>query len=187
METIYLCDVNPAMAGAWQYTINAYPQLKSKIKIGCVNVTTLKADAVVSPGNSFGFMTGGIDLVYKQFFGENIQTRVQDKIKDKVLQELLVGQAVVVETLNEDIPYLIYAPTMRVPRWISYSSDIYLSTKIACLMGTAFNMNSIIIPGMGSGCGGMVPHKVSKIMFQAISDALTGNPFPASLQCVQMQ
>ena len=187
METIYLCDLKSDLVGAWQYAIDSYPQLKSKIKIGCVDVTTLKADAVVSPGNSFGFMTGGIDLVYKQFFGESIQTRVQDKIKDSVLQELLVGQAVVVETLNKDVPYLIYAPTMRVPRWISYSSDVYLSTKIACLMGTAFNMNSIIIPGMGSGCGGIVPHKVAKIMFQAISDALTGNPFPASLQCVQMQ
>lgn len=37
----------------------------------------VKADAIVSSANSFGFMDGGIDAVYTNQFGEGLQDRLQ--------------------------------------------------------------------------------------------------------------
>src|SRR5262245_57149923 len=76
------------------------------------SILDLTCDAVVSPANSFGFMDGGIDLVYSRHFGWHIQERLQSLIKDRHNGELLVGQAEIVETDNPTIPYVIAAPTM---------------------------------------------------------------------------
>jgi len=37
------------------------------------SILDIECDAVVSPANSFGFMDGGIDLIYSQFFGWHVQ------------------------------------------------------------------------------------------------------------------
>lgn len=67
------------------------------------------ADAVVSPANSFGFMDGGIDLAYSERFGWGLQARLQRHIAEHHLGELPVGQAVIVETLDDRIPFLVSA------------------------------------------------------------------------------
>lgn len=78
----------------------------------------MECDAIVSPANSYGFMDGGIDAVYVEHFGEIIQTRVRESILYDHHGELLVGQATIVETDDRKIPFLIAAPTMRVPMWL---------------------------------------------------------------------
>src|SRR5262249_22743699 len=79
------------------------------------SILDLNCDAVVSPANSYGFMDGGIDALYIDYFGTEIQTRVRRQILDHHHGELLVGHADVIETGDEKIPFLIAAPTMRVP------------------------------------------------------------------------
>ncbi len=46
-------------------------------RIGPGDPIDVKADAIVSPANSFGFMDGGIDAVYTYQFGEGLQQRLQ--------------------------------------------------------------------------------------------------------------
>jgi O-acetyl-ADP-ribose deacetylase (regulator of RNase III) len=41
------------------------------------SILDVQFDAVVSPANSFGFMDGGIDAVYLNHFGNDIQLRVR--------------------------------------------------------------------------------------------------------------
>lgn len=79
------------------------------------DILELEVDAVVSPANSFGFMDGGIDMAYSRHFGWHVEQRLQRIIESKYRGELLVGQAQIVPTLNERIPYVIAAPTMRTP------------------------------------------------------------------------
>ena len=79
------------------------------------SILDLTVDAVVSPANSFGFMDGGIDQVYRDFFGRKVEQDLQSRIKADHDGELLVGHAVLVHTYNTKIPFLIAAPTMRVP------------------------------------------------------------------------
>ena len=72
-----------------------------------------------SPANSFGFMNGGIDAVYARRFGVRLVSRVRDQILEHHGGKLLVGDAEVIETADSDIPFLICAPTMRVPMLVS--------------------------------------------------------------------
>ena len=89
------------------------------------------AGALVSPANSFGYMDGGIDLAYRSFFGMEIQRRVQAKIQAEHCGELPVGQAIVVATDHARFPFLIVAPTMRVPDRIADTVNVYLAFRAA--------------------------------------------------------
>lgn len=189
MERIFLCDTNQDIVGAWQYAIIFYPRLKELVRIGSCDITELKADAVVAPGNSFGFMTGGIDLVYKKFFGNEVQKQIQSELQQFELHplgELLVGEALLIFTNHPNIKQLIYAPTMRTPRHISYLSDVYLSTKAAYLMAKKYGIQSIAFPGMGTGTGGVSPSAAARLMIQAIHDVEFPIPFPKTLKEINM-
>lgn len=136
------------------------------------SILDLQCDAVVSPANSYGFMDGGIDGLYMWQFGNDIQMRVRRQIYDHHNGEILVGQADVVETKNERIPYLIFAPTMRVPMNLRESVNPYLAARAVCLLATkgtfrsghfagqqvADYIKSIAFPGLGTG--------VSKVSFE---------------------
>lgn len=75
----------------------------------------MTCDAIVSPANSFGFMDGGLDAALVERFGMYAETRPKQTIRDKHAGELLVGRAEVCPTNDSTVPWLICAPTMRVP------------------------------------------------------------------------
>src|SRR6202012_433316 len=105
-----------------------------------------KADAIISPANSFGFMDGGIDYFYTKYFGPDLQHRLQDCINRSFDGELLVGQVAVVKTYNDYIPYLISAPTMRTPRMLMGLPNVYLCFKAAIRIAIAQNFTTILSP-----------------------------------------
>ena len=127
---ITLCSIYEPLAKAWETHCGA---LKG-IEIHRGNILDLKVDAVVSPANSFGFMDGGIDMVYSQHFGWHVQQQLQNQIKHIHHGELLVGQAEIVETNDSNIPYLIAAPTMRVPMVLADTVNPYLAARAALLL-----------------------------------------------------
>jgi O-acetyl-ADP-ribose deacetylase (regulator of RNase III) len=78
----------------------------------------------VTAGNAFGIMTAGIDAAIIRRFSTALMERVQHRIMDDYMGEQPVGTAFVVETHDSSLPFLVHAPTMRVPtiqsadRWI---------------------------------------------------------------------
>ncbi len=88
---------------------------------------------MVSPANSFGFMDGGIDRAYVERFGRSLQDRVQDLIFRKHHGELLVGAADIVATGAASHPWLVVAPTMRVPLALRDSVNPYLAARAVFL------------------------------------------------------
>jgi O-acetyl-ADP-ribose deacetylase (regulator of RNase III) len=123
------------------------------ISVSLGSVVGQPAGAVVSPANSFGFMDGGVDYAYSMFFGWELQAEVQRRIWHERFSELLVGQAIAVATKHPIIPMLIVAPTMRVPKAILDPADVMLATRAAVRIAKEFSIDSIVFPGMGTGCG----------------------------------
>lgn len=82
---------------AWEETILSTP-LPIAWDVRHQDIVTLECTAAVSPANSFGFMDGGVDLVYSRHFGWHVQERLQKAIQSMKFSELLVGQALAVET-----------------------------------------------------------------------------------------
>src|SRR5512147_1366386 len=94
-----LRDRNEALVDAWRREFSGV----ANVEVSCGEIFDLPADAIVSPANSFGFMDGGIDLVYSRRFGWDLQERLQALLRAEHAGELPVGQALIVETHAIDI------------------------------------------------------------------------------------
>lgn len=174
---IHLHTFDANMAVEWR---NAFGS-DDGIRIVEGDILNGTADALVSPANSFGYMDGGIDLAYRNFFGIGIQNRVQNEIRAKHFGELPVGQAVVVETDHEKFPHLIVAPTMRVPDRIGDTVNVYLAFRAALLAVTQHNqfarekIGTIRAPALGTGVGGMPLHRSARQMHAAYISVIDGS------------
>jgi len=195
---IILCSINEPLAHAWQ----TYCAELEGVEVHRGNILDLKVDAVVSPANSFGFMDGGIDMVYSQHFGWNVQQQLQNQIKQLHHGELLVGNADIVETGHSNIPYLIAAPTMRVPMILSENVNPYLAARAALLLikhgrfpsGTlegeriSDGVKSVAFPGLGTGVGRVEPEKCASQVRTAIKEIVFDEyEFPSSWADAQMR
>ncbi len=149
-------------------------------------VSDVVATAVVSPANSFGFMDGGIDYAYSQLFGWCVQERLMAELQKRPFGELLVGEALAIET-NHRIPWVISAPTMRVPKRIVDPADVMLATRAAVKLASDMGMETIAIPGMGTGCGALHPTVAAKAMLAGVASALNPVHRPSSWQEAQLR
>lgn len=109
---------------------------------GLVDKLGLRADAIITPGNSYGDMSGTFDLAVRNVLGRQIETKVQQSIRTNYYGELTVGNAFVVPVDNIQVSglwikppfqHVVYAPTMRIPKRIPRGSDAVYSSVLAAL------------------------------------------------------
>ena len=187
METdiqVFLRDRNINLVIAWSREFKGY----RNVKVSCGDIFDIKADAIISPANSFGFMDGGIDLLYSEHFAWELQDELQNKIRNCFYGELHVGVATIVETKNDNIKYLISCPTMRVPENVSNTVNAYLAFRAGLIEVVNFNkssnekITSILCPGLGTSSGKMAKTICAKQMKYAYDSIFThGNHFPSDL------
>ena len=186
---LILCAVDESLAEAWQRFCGDL----DFVEIHSGNILDVPCDAIVSPANSFGFMDGGLDLVYLRHFGFGLQDRVQRMIVERHDGELLVGAADVVETGDARIPYMVIAPTMRVPMMLTESVNPYLVARAVLLLVTrkmfasgldagqpiASKIERVAMSGLGTGVGHVSPNVCARQVRAAIDDVILGqNAFP---------
>jgi O-acetyl-ADP-ribose deacetylase (regulator of RNase III) len=175
---IVLADIEGNLINAW----NDIASNNSNITTYQGSIFEVECDALVSPANSFGFMDGSLDFEISEFFGWHVQNRLQEAIKSKHNSELLVGQVEIVPTDHTSIPYVISAPTMRVPMDVRGTANPYLAIRGVLLAvkhgvfkdGTPVKdrIKTIAFPGMGTGVGQITPTVFAKQMKQAVEDVI---------------
>jgi O-acetyl-ADP-ribose deacetylase (regulator of RNase III) len=111
-----------------QRTLTIAPGVETGLIRAVLNTQTADAikeryDAVITPGNSFGHMTGGFDLGVVQVFGREAQHEVLKMIKDKYNGMMPVGSAEVVVVRDKAI---VYVPTAMVPTSMTGVLDPYM-------------------------------------------------------------
>ena len=136
-------------------------------EIACVqivlgNILDLDTTALVSPANSFGEMSGGLDKAIDNFYDQRAQKTAMKMIQEKYFGELPVGNAEILSMATEIFPYLILAPTMRIPGKLPNDSiNAYLAMRAALISIEEFNrfkpggISSVAIPSFCTGVGGM--------------------------------
>ena len=143
---------------------------KGKIKVVNTDLKTFltnnKVQCVVSPANSFGLMDGGYDLELTNWYGSQLQERVQQYIIDNYYGEQPVGTSFIIET-NKDNQYLIHTPTMRTPEEIVDARIIYQCMRTTLIVAKQNNIDSILIPMFGAHTGNVKPQIVAKMMLKA--------------------
>jgi O-acetyl-ADP-ribose deacetylase (regulator of RNase III) len=179
---IILTAVENSLSNAWQEFCGDL----DFVTIHQGSILDVECDAVVSPANSFGFMDGGIDGIYMFHFGSDIQQKVRRQIFEFHHGELPIGIADVVETNDSKIPFLIAAPTMRVPMILNDTVNPYLAARAVFILiskgkftsGTfagekiADHIKTVAFPGLGTGVGRVGFNTCAHQVRQAIDDIL---------------
>lgn len=172
---IQLCTLDEAMAEAWQVAFAGTPV---SVRVG--DILAEPVDAVVSAANSFGIMDGGLDLHYARHFGENLERSLRERLAAEHDGELPVGQALIVPTGDAAIPWMVSAPTMRVPARIDRTVHVYLAFRAALravrehARGDA-PIGSLASPALGAGVGAMPFDRVARQMRAAYEVCIAGH------------
>jgi O-acetyl-ADP-ribose deacetylase (regulator of RNase III) len=174
---IELRDIDPRLYEAWEDSFRGVPDVS--VSVGDI-FGGPRCDAIISPANSFGFMDGGIDLVYSRRFGWGLQTRLQQKIQDERDGELVVGDALIVPTEDPEFPFLVSAPTMRVPMAVPETMNAYLAFRAAILAIQGHNkantvpIRSVLCPGLATAIGRMPPSRCA-VQMRVAWDGIFGD------------
>lgn len=154
---IVLYDTNNELCEYWKFYFKDEPDVTVQHK----RLQNLESEYVVTAGNSYGWMTGGIDLAVRQYFGQDIQDTIQSVILGLPGRYLPVGSSIVIETYNNYLPYLIYAPTMDIPKRITKTDVFYVFAKLL------EKFDSFACCGLGTGVGGVNYKDCAKAMYDA--------------------
>ena len=170
---ILLAGLSPKLLDAW----TEFFSKEENVTITESDHTKLECDAIVSPANSFGFMDDGLDDALSERLGWDLEKRLQQTIKELPERELLVGQALILETGDKTIPLFISAPTMRIPTNFNIDTSVnaYLAMKAILIKAKSDKrISTIAIPGLCTGVGRMQPMIAARQMFQAYEEIILG-------------
>lgn len=171
---LVLCAVDGGLAEAWRSFCGDLPG----VEVWEGSILDVSCDAVVSPANSFGFMDGGIDALYVQHLGSEIERAVRRMIIDRHGGELPVGLADIVAT-GRTPANLIVAPTMRVPMRLVDSTNPYQAARAVFRLMTSDDprvaeVRSIAMPGLGTGVGQVGANTCAHQVAAAYRDIVMG-------------
>ena len=173
---LVLVDPQPAMTLAWRTYFGDLPN----VEIVTARFQTLPAfDCMVSAANSFGLMDGGVDAAITQFFGDQLQRRVQDRILEEYLGEQSVGTSMIVDTGHPKHPFIAHTPTMRVPMDIVRTDNVYRAMWAMLLAVRLHNRYSaraihiVACPGLGTATGRLPFAEAARQMALAYRHFLT--------------
>jgi O-acetyl-ADP-ribose deacetylase (regulator of RNase III) len=122
---IQFCSEDEDMVASWE---NVFRN-SSSIEVLKEDIFAQPATAIASPRNSFGHMDAGLDLAMCEYFGKDLEQKVQDKMIAEHNGELLVGQVLFIEIQNTQHPYFISAPTMQTPIRITNTINVYHAVR----------------------------------------------------------
>lgn len=131
----------------------------------------LAENCLVSPANSYGFMDGGVDSAYRDFFGGRIELKVQEAILRRPEGHLPVGASLIVRTDHPRVPYLIVAPTMTMPEVVEPRNCYRAMRALLRVAGEIDDVGrNVFSPGLATGVGRVAPDVAALMMAEAYRD-----------------
>ena len=134
------------------------------------SITDADYSSIISAGNSFAEMNGGVDGVVNLHLTTSnryMQEVVKEHIGTLYVGELPVGQSILVPTSHPKHRQLIYTPTMRVAENVSNSINAYLAFRSALIIMKQNNILATSTPLFCTGVGGMSVEKACLQMKEA--------------------
>lgn len=160
MKKVILYDINKELCDLWQKVFSDV----ENVEIKNIDFEHLECQTVVTAGNSYGWMTGGLDLAVRNYYGIEIQDQIQKYIINHCNGELPVGEMFVIKTGDVKKPQLMYTPTMRMPKKIFEIDVFYLFSKILLATNNYDEIEEIAICGLGTLTGGITPEQCAEQM-----------------------
>ena len=170
---IYLLERDQARAEALRQVF-----AQEEVEVVCADFVTFmkthNVECVVSPANAYGLMDGGYDRAISDWFGNQLQKRVQAYILDNYCGEQPVGTSFIIDA-GRDGQKLIHTPTMRVPSRILDPAVVYQSMRTTLMVALRNGINSIVIPIFGGSTGQVSPLLAAKMMWLGYDQIMRPN------------
>jgi O-acetyl-ADP-ribose deacetylase (regulator of RNase III) len=128
------------------------------------DLTKEKADAICNPANSLLYMGGGAAGALKRAGGEEIE---REALKQAPVP---VGKAIETTAGKLQARWVVHAPTMERPAVRTTGEKVYLATRAALGRADSVGARSLVLPGMGTGVGGVSVKAAAGAMVRAIED-----------------
>jgi O-acetyl-ADP-ribose deacetylase (regulator of RNase III) len=126
------------------------------------SILDAEAEVIVNAANSLGLMGGGVAGVIKRAAGAEVE---REAVKDAPIR---VGKAVLTSGGKTKFKGIIHAPTMPEPGMHIPAQNVALATKAALILADEKGFESIAIPGMGTGVGGVAHADAAKAMMETV-------------------
>jgi O-acetyl-ADP-ribose deacetylase (regulator of RNase III) len=175
MIQVHLVDLNPSIVAAWKLAFEGEPH----VHITQGSMLDKDVDVWVTPTNSRGNMSGGLDAVIKNHFGPQVENAVKSQIVSNYNGFMPVGRATIVDlttmTVDQRPRFLVSTPTME-----GESDDLRRTKNTALACAAAFQaiyaaidaagsdggrwVESVALPGLGAGTGKVSPEMCAELM-----------------------
>ena len=126
------------------------------------SILDVEAEAIVNAANSLGIMGGGVAGVIKRIAGQGIEDEARRHAP------IAVGKAILTSGGTTKFRGIIHAPTMPHPGMQIPAANVGLATKAALIEADEHGLESVALPGMGSGVGGVFPRDAAAMMIREI-------------------
>lgn len=167
---LLLVDLDADIVAAWR---DAFAEQIDEgvidVRRGSLLDALPEVDAVLTAGNSYGQMDGGVDRALAAHWPD-VQRSVWATVADEYHGYQPVGAASLVPTGDEPCRWLVYAPTMRVPMALTGGLDVAVHDAFwAALLAVGNHpaITTIAAPGFGTGYGRVPPGRAAQLMAAA--------------------
>ena len=129
-----------------------------QIHVAKSDLTELPVDAVVNPANSQCVMHGGVAAALREHGGQKFEDEA------RASAPVAVGAAVVTTGGSLPAKHVIHAPTMEAPGMKIGVENVRRATRAALIAAAHHGFETIAIPGMGTGVGGVAFDEAARAM-----------------------
>lgn len=143
---------------------NAISPQKLNVTIQKGTILEANVDAIVVAANSLGIMGGGVALAVRREAGSETEDEARRRAP------IPVGEAIVTSSGRTGFKGIIHAPTMEKPGLRIPPENVYKATLASLKVADASGFQSLAIPGMGVGVGGVRREDAARLMLQAVRD-----------------
>jgi len=135
-------------------------ELVVELKVG--DITAQSADAICNPANSLMYMGGGAAGALKRAGGDEIE---REALRHAPVP---VGEAVATSAGRLSARWVVHAPTMERPAMPTTSEKVERATRAALECADGIGAKTLVIPGMGTGVGGLSFEAAARAMVAAL-------------------
>lgn len=167
---IFLIDNNSDVVDACEKAFAGMPD----VSVIHGDIFEYAHNAIVSPANTLGVMDGGIDRLYRDYFGAALEEQLMGYYSELQAQQgyVTAGQSVLLPTHNDSIPYLIASPTLVGAKDGATPQDVYYAMLgvLSVAHRHQEKVTDLFMPGLGTGVGMLAPELAAREMAQCLRD-----------------
>ncbi|MEM2874579.1 MAG: macro domain-containing protein [Candidatus Hadarchaeales archaeon] len=130
------------------------------VRVG--DITRESADAICNPANSLMYMGGGAAGALKRAGGEEIE---KEALRHAPVP---VGRAVATTAGRLNARWVIHSPTMERPAMPTTQEKVRMAVLAALRCADEVGAESLVMPGMGTGVGGLSSADAAEAMISAL-------------------